>query len=336
LSEFRFRDVRSARQVLEMRGRVAAGILNIPHSVLRRGERNDGPLPAGCELPARSLLDLAALAKKSLETKRGLGSHSLRASLPFQRPRCRKCRCSLYVVGSKETIQRGRHWYFVCPKCGQRYWSKDGRANRVNPKGGNWRDLKDRIRCPNCKVECRVAASPSKRSKSRFWQCPKCGARYRNIRGRAVLTRPGGRANVELPFLPSRNCPNCATEHLFIKERPRPPIVKAYYFGCSHCGSTFRWNPKQKRLITLRRRKSYTRGNPLGGRPTGMSPDRITTARRLLDLKQLYMSEHSSGRGVWPYLAKTMLPKDAEHSAINRLQKIEKDYRKHERGTKTS
>jgi rubredoxin len=281
LIELRFHDVRSARQALEIRGRVAAGILNIPHSVLRRGERNDAPLPAECDQPARGLLNLAALAMRSLETKRGLGSHSLRASLPFQRPHCKKCRCSLYVVGSKETMQRGRHWYFVCPKCGQRYWSKDGRANIVNPRGGNWRNLKDRIQCPTCKVDCRVAASPSKRSKSRFWQCTKCGTRYRNVRGRAVQTRPGGRANVELSFLASRKCPNCAAEHLFIKGRPRPPLVKAFYFGCSHCSSSFRWNPKLKKLVTLKRRKAHTRG--ANGSRRGMTQYRIKEANSLLD-----------------------------------------------------
>lgn len=284
MAEIRFSHIRSALRTLDMKHHIAARAIGIPYAEFRRAERADTIIPAKYLESAERLIDLAGRVSSAKAVRSGVFHRPFTATFSFSRPRCHGCRCALHSVGTKRTVQRGEFWYFRCPKCGQRFWSKDGRANPVNPKGGNWRDLKDRIRCPDCKVECRVAASPSKRSKSRFWECPKCGKRYRNLRGRAVATRPGGRANVELSFLPSRKCPSCATEHLFIKARPRPPVVKAYYFGCSHCGSSFRWNPELKRLIRLRRRKAYTRSKSDGGRPSGMDRGNEQKTREILAL----------------------------------------------------
>jgi hypothetical protein len=324
LAEMRFGQIRAALAILGMKQRVAAELIGIPALELGRAERLNAPVPQAFVETVGQLLSLAQRARVAPSKDPDL---QYRAKLPFRRPTCRDCRCALYSVGTKQTNERGDFWYFRCPKCGRRYWSNDGRANPVNPRGGNWRLFKDRVRCPECQAECRVAASPSKRNKSRFWQCPKCGTRYRNIRGRAVPTRPGGRANVELSFLPSRKCPNCAAEHLFIKARPRPPIVKAYYFGCSHCGSSFRWNPELKRLIKLRRRKAYTRSKPQGGRPTGMSPERKSQAVRLVDAMRRFESEHKTKRGALKFAVKEVFAKDDFHSAHSRAAQILKDFR---------
>ena len=130
-----------------------------------------------------------------------------------------------------------------------------------------------------------------------------------------------------LSFLPSRKCPNCGTEHLYIKGRPSQPNVRAYYFGCSHCDSRFRWNPKLKRLIILRRRKAYTRGNPLGGRPTGMGSERKNQALRLKDAMSRYEAEHHTKRGALKFAVKDVFPKDEFHSAHSRAAQILKDYK---------
>ena len=113
--------------------------------------------------------------------------------LPFERPRCLDCRYPLNVTVTAYSSRRGDYWYFKCPKCGQRYWSKDGRAHAVNPKG-NWHAVKGRLRCDACGMECRIRSG-------HYWECPKCRKRFRNVKGRAVPTVPGYSAVRHLPFL---------------------------------------------------------------------------------------------------------------------------------------
>ena len=187
MGSLRFSQLRNARRVLDMKGRIAAGIVGMPYHQLRKGERLDAVVPAQYVKSARGVIDLADLVRKSPETHGAIGHRRL--ALPFRRPRCGQCRIELHSVGSKYTVRRGEHWYFLCPRCGRRYWSNDGRAHPVKPKGGNWRLLKDRIRCNDCQIECSVVEPRAKRSRSRLWECPQCRKRYRNVAGRAVPNR---------------------------------------------------------------------------------------------------------------------------------------------------
>jgi uncharacterized protein with PIN domain len=203
------------------------------------------------------------------------------ANLPFERPRCPDCQLPL-AISSRAPHggnARGKYWYFGCVKCRRRFWSNDGRAVPVNPRG-NWKNLGDRVRCQECDVECRASSAPGKRNRSRYWQCPKCGRRYRNVEGRAIATQPGGHAVVSVPFLTSRDCPSCGAAHLYVKARPNPPVVKSWYFRCSNCDSSFRWNEDLQRLVRLRPKRCGAR-KKRPGRPTNRV-DRDTPARRYL------------------------------------------------------
>jgi Zn finger protein HypA/HybF involved in hydrogenase expression len=194
----RFTQVRNARRVLDMKGRTAAAIIGIPYADLRKGERVDAIVPTQHTHRARQLIGLAVRGGKKLANHRLAGKPRLTAALPFPRPRCRSCRHLLYIVGSNHSKRRGRHWYFKCPVCGHRYWSNRGGANVVRPKGGNWRQLKGRVECETCAVECS--------RKSRYWECPLCRKHYRNVNGRAIPTVPGSHPLIALPFLPTREC----------------------------------------------------------------------------------------------------------------------------------
>jgi uncharacterized protein with PIN domain len=232
------------------------------------------------------------------------------ANLPFERPRCPECQQSLaiYSRASHGGSTRGKYWYFGCVKCHRRYWSNDGRAVPVNPRG-NWKNFEDRTRCPECNVECRTAAGPSKRNKSRYWQCPKCGRRYRNAEGRAVPTQPGGRAVVKLSFLPDRECPSCGAPHLRIQARPNPPVVRAYYFRCSNCDSSFRWNEDLRRLVRLRRKRfGARRKGP--GRPGGLTTVTKERIRFVAAIKKLGKSLRGNSKKLFPET-----PQSAESNA---------------------
>jgi hypothetical protein len=230
-----------------MKGRTAAAILGIPYSDLRKGERVDSLVPAQQAHRAQQLIALAERGGRKLANHRLTGKPRLTAALPFSRPRCRSCRHLLYIVGSNHSKPRGQHWYFKCPVCGRRYWSSHGGANPVRPKGGNWRQLKGRVQCETCAVECS--------RKSRYWECPLCRKRYRNVKGRAVLTAPRNHPFIALPFLRTRKCPYCQSSRLWIRKRPHPPSVRHFYFRCVSCRRTCRFDRNLRRLIGLKRRK---------------------------------------------------------------------------------
>lgn len=132
----RFSQIRNARRVLDMKGRIAAGIIGMPYDQLRKAERADGVVPHGYLKSAQVLIRLAERGAQGLATERVAGKPRFAAVLPFERPRCLHCRTEIHVVGSAYTLRRGDHWYFKCPTCGRRYWSNDGRANPVKIKGG--------------------------------------------------------------------------------------------------------------------------------------------------------------------------------------------------------
>ena len=250
----------------------------------------------------------------------------VRRGLPkfsFARPQCPRCHIPLAIGSKVFSRARGEHWYFDCPKCRRRYWSNDGRTNPVNPKGsGNWKTLKDRVHCPDCKVECVVAASPSKRTKSRFWACPKCQKRYRNIGGRAVPTQPGGQERVKLSFLPNRTCPHCEKGRLSIHSRETHPGLDIVYLRCTKCDSSFRWNPGRKKLVRLRRRKGYARRQRRPGKRASL----------FTEAQQLHGQKHS-----WAQIAKRLIPDEFNadrKAAAERLRKGVKYYLKLERRTR--
>jgi tRNA(Ile2) C34 agmatinyltransferase TiaS len=245
-----------------MKGRVAAGILRMPYDELRKGERLDAALAAPHVTSARRIIQLAERAGESRSVHSSFANSRLRAVLPFRRPTCPNCRHSLYVACTQYTVRRGEFWYFRCPSCGRRYWSADGRAHPVNPKGGNWRMLKGRPRCKRCRLEC-------SRKARHYWECPKCRRRYRSVRGRAVPTVPGGRAIVTLPFLPTRRCPHCGNTRVGIRARPHPPKVRYYYFRCSSCGKNSRFDKNVGGLVPLEPREKPARARHAGSHNRG-------------------------------------------------------------------
>ena len=231
-----------------MKGRTAAAIIGLPYADLRRGERVDAIVPASSTARARELLALAQRGGRKLANRRMTDKPRLPAALPFTRPRCLSpCSHLLYVVGLNYSKPRGRHWYFKCPACGRRYWSNRGGANSVRPKGGNWRQLKGRVKCERCAVECS--------RKALYWQCPLCRQMYRNVKGHAVPTVPWNHPMIVLPFLQRRECPNCQSTRLWIRKRPHPPSVRHFYFCCMSCRRTCRFDRSLGRLIALKPRK---------------------------------------------------------------------------------
>lgn len=120
----RFSQIRNARRVLDMKGRTAAAIIGIPYADFRKDERVDAIVPVRNTDRARQLIALAQRGGRKLANHRLAGEPHLTAALPFPRPRCPACRQLLYIVGSNHSKPRGRHWYFKCPVCGRRYWSR--------------------------------------------------------------------------------------------------------------------------------------------------------------------------------------------------------------------
>jgi hypothetical protein len=223
----------------------------MPHDQFRKGERLDSVIPSAHAELARQIIGLAERVRES-PGPRVVGQTRRGVLLPFERPRCLACRYPLNVTVTGYSGLRGDYWYFKCPKCGQRYWSKDGRANAVNPKG-NWHTVRGRPHCDTCGVECRIRSG-------HYWECPKCRRRFRNVEGRAVPIIPGYRTLKDLPFLRKRACPNCRSSRLWIKATPRPPKVRHFYFWCSSCGRSCRFDEGLGRLVLLRvRRRSVWR-----------------------------------------------------------------------------
>ena len=251
----RFDQIRMARRILDMKGRTAAGILGIPHVDFRKGERFDAVVPNQYVAQARQLIDLARRGRKTLGSSRLLGRPDLRAVLPFERPTCTTCRQPLHAVGTIYSGRRGKFWYFMCPRCGRRYWSSDGTANPVRPKGGNWQTLSGRVRCANCAVECS--------RKSCYWQCPMCQRRYRMVNGRVAPAESVRRPLAHLPFLRDRECPHCHGARLWIRARPRPPKVRHYYFRCSACRRSYKFDQKHGRLVMTKRREASVHGTSI-------------------------------------------------------------------------
>jgi hypothetical protein len=250
MSLITFAQVRAARRVLNMKRAVAASLLGMPVALLSKGEQFGGAVPVAHVTPALELLKLARRVRRGLAGPPG-NRRFPRENLPFPRPRC-ACGRPLHVAGTNYSPRRGEFWYFLCPACGRRYWSSDGRARPVQPKGGAWRLLKDRVRCPSCEVECRAVAPRSSRSRSRAWLCPRCRTRYLNVRGRAVPCAPENRGFLSLPFLASRECPACGNGRLSIRARPHPPKTRHFYFRCGACRATFRFEKRLERLVPLR------------------------------------------------------------------------------------
>ena len=218
----------------------------MPPQDLRRGERLDSVIPSAHAELAGQLIGLAERVRRS-SGPRVVGHTRRSVLLPFERPRCLACRYPLNVTVTAYSACRGDYWYFKCPKCGQRYWSKDGRAHAVNPKG-NWHSVRGRPRCDACGVECRIRSG-------HYWDCPRCRKRFRSVNGRTVPTIPGYRAVRALPFLQKRECPNCRSSHLWIKAVPRPPKVRHFYFWCSSCSRSCRFDRGLGRLVSLRVRR---------------------------------------------------------------------------------
>jgi hypothetical protein len=248
MEKLTFGQVRAARRVLEMKRTVAACLLGMPYRQLSKGEAVNSAVPSSNVQSARELI---ALAQRVRGRPAGLGPVGRPSRLPFERPRCTHCEHKLHVVATNYSPRRGEFWYFKCPGCGRRYWSADGCAQPVKPKGGAWRNFKDRIQCPVCQVDCRAVGLRSQRSHSRSWHCPQCHQRYLNVAGRALAYRPGSRTLIELPFLESRACPACGRACLTIRARPHPPKVRHFYFRCGACRKTFRFDKKLGRLIAL-------------------------------------------------------------------------------------
>lgn len=241
--EIRFSQIRAARRTLDLKERVVAGMLKIPTEDLRKGERLDAVIPSARAHLARQIIGFAEHVQKSSsprvkrQTRRGV-------LLPFDRPQCLVCKHPLNVTVTGYSGRRGDYWYFRCPKCGRRYWSKDGLANPVNLKG-NWKTVRGRLRCDACGLECRIKSG-------HIWECPTCRKRFRNIKGRAVRIIPGYRALRDLPFLRKRECPNCQSSHLRIKAVPHPPRVRYFYFWCSSCGRSCRFDRNLGVLVLLK------------------------------------------------------------------------------------
>ena len=246
MDKIRFGQIRAARRVLDLKERVVAGILQMPHDELRKGERLDSVIPSAHAELARQLIRLAERVRKS-PGPRVIGQTRRGVLLPFERPQCLACRYPLNVTVTAYSGRRGDYWYFKCPKCGRRYWSKDGRANAVNPKG-NWHTVRGRPRCDACGVECRIRSG-------HYWGCPKCRKRFRNVKGRAVPTIRGSSASEICHFCKERKCPNCRSSHLCIKAKPRPPKVRHFYFRCSSCGRSCRFDKELGRLVLLKIRR---------------------------------------------------------------------------------
>jgi hypothetical protein len=257
VESFRFSKIRMARRVLGIKGRVAAGIMGMAHGELYKAERVDAIVPIRYVEPALTLVQLAERIQSSFESAGKAYTRQLMAILPFKRFRCLKCHNRVHVAGSKYSVRRGEYWYFKCPRCGSRFWSTNGTPNLVKPKGGNWRILNHRVRCPDCLVDCNIVAPPSKSNRSRLWECPKCRKRYRNVAGRAVLNQPVSRASIKLPFLKSRECPDCQRPRLALRARPNPSRGRYfYYFVCSACGSSYRFDKELGGLVRLGGRNS--------------------------------------------------------------------------------
>ena len=187
MGAIRFGQIHAARRVLDVKGRVAAGILQIPHAELLKGERLDSVVPPTHAKSARQFIEWAARVRKSpgprvnRKSRRG-------ARLPFDRPRCLGCAYPLNITVTAYSGSRGEYWYLKCPKCGRRYWSNDGQAHPVSPKGGNWRPLKGRPHCRDCGVQCSI-------KNGRYWECPRCRKRFRKVDGdvaKKLATGPSG------------------------------------------------------------------------------------------------------------------------------------------------
>src|SRR6266568_2387648 len=91
-TEIKFSRLRMARATLSMKARIAAGIMGMELEKYIKGERSESVVPEASKESAERLLEMAQRARQSSETHRGIGSRSLRARLPFRRPRCKNCR----------------------------------------------------------------------------------------------------------------------------------------------------------------------------------------------------------------------------------------------------
>jgi transposase-like protein len=212
-------DFRRARRLLKMPQYIAAAICGLSQTELNEIERGNLALPQVALDGGLTINRLASQIRQNLPKLQPSDAASWKHNkLSFTRPNCPHCNTALRSHHHSERSEsRGRYWRFECPSCDRRFWSTDGTPHPVGR--GAWKVLADRVRCPDCDVDCVTAASPGKRSVKRFWRCPKCDQRYRSENGIAVLTQPGGHPKL-LPFLPDRNCPKCEAGHLYIKGRP--------------------------------------------------------------------------------------------------------------------
>ncbi len=201
----------------------------------------------------------------------------LKAKLPFARPRCS---CGRLPNVEKTPGPGETRWYFECPGCKKRFWSTDGTLHPVGRRA--WRDFSDRPTCPQCKVECVVYGSPGRRSRLRFWRCPKCGERYHSVEGKVVPVRSNHfGARKPVPGLRDENrvCPWCNGTHVRIKSHP--PWSRYYYFACWDCRQNSRLNRRLGQLVRVRpwaaaRKENLAiRRKPVTGEKTHQADDRI-------------------------------------------------------------
>ena len=97
MDKIRFGQIRAARRVLDLKERVVAGILQMPHDELREGERLDSVIPSAHAELARQLIRLAERVRKS-PGPRVIGQTRRGVLLPFERPHCLDCRYPLNVT----------------------------------------------------------------------------------------------------------------------------------------------------------------------------------------------------------------------------------------------
>lgn len=309
-------EFRRARLLLEMPQYVAAGILGLTPKQLNEIELQDLAMPAAVGEAVSTLLSYAERVRTDLPRLVPDGSHS---KLPFPRPSCPHCEVPVRSHHSSQVSKvRGSYFRLWCPLCSRRFWSSDGTLHPI--ARSNRREFADRVRCPDCDVDCTAITSPGKRIGQHYWKCPKCKERYRNENGRAVKTQRSGHVK-PLPFLADRKCPKCRSGELYIKGRPES--AGFWYFRCNTCEQGFRWNEKLKKLVAMKRRAGYTRKRKPGPRP-GMTEARKTSAKKLLQLQ----AEYGGGRKSFERAVRVVFPKDDFHSAYQRAAKMVGDYRR--------
>jgi RNase P subunit RPR2 len=288
-------------------------------------ERKNLPIPEPAKQNATLFIELAGNDPRGRTWEPKAREPKIR--LPFARPSCPTCTLLLVVKSANHlSPQRGRYFYFRCPSCKEKFWSNDGIAHRAKIGRGNWKELPDRVSCPDCDQMCWADGRASKRHGKRVWECPRCKKHYFSVQGKPVVAVLPKRLK-RIPFLNSRICPKCRGERLRL--RARPPNAPHWYFNCPDCGTGYRWNKKLERLVIAKGPSKKRRV----GRTRGMSKPRIADAKRLLEL-QAQHAQRGGSRGALKKAVAEVFPKDNPASAYVRANRILYDYRQLKRQTK--